>query len=155
MAPPSVDHGAIQSETGRLIANHLAAARPGCRVITTPGIVPRVKSDTNERVPDLGVTCAPIRAERTLSDPLLLIEILSPSNEAATRANVWAYVSLPTVREVLLLSSTSVCAELLRREAGGDWPELPEIVSDGQVLSLRSIGFEAALRSLYATSSLG
>ncbi len=152
MAPPSIDHGAIQSETGRLIANHLASARKGCRVIATPGVIPRIKSDANERVPDLGITCAPIRAGHALPDPLLLIEILSPSNEAKTRANVWAYTSIPTVSEVLLLSSTAIRAELLCREADGAWPEMPEIVTE--TLRLGSIGFEVTLRDLYLTSSL-
>ena len=43
-------------------------------------IVPGVRASRNRRVPDLGVTCAP-------PEPILLIEILSPSNEAETRTN--------------------------------------------------------------------
>ena len=154
MAPPSIDHGAIQSEIARLIGNWLVAHRPSCRVITTPGVIPRIKSDTNERVPDLGVTCSPPRAARTLSDPILLIEILSPSNEARTRANVWAYCSIPSVAEVLLLSGTSVAAELLRRDAEQGWPELPEQLGANAALHLDSIGLTITLRDLYATSSL-
>lgn len=154
MAPPSIDHGAIQSEACRLIANHLAVARPECRIITTPGVIPRATSATNERVPDLGVTCAPRLAARTLPDPLLLIEILSPSNEAKTRANVWAYCTIPTVREVLLLSGTAIRAELLRRDTAGDWPEMPEIVTGTQSVRLDSIGFGVSLSDFYATSSL-
>ena len=87
----SVDHGAIQSELGGVLGNWLAVNRPNCRVITTPSVVPRIRSDVNERIPDLAVTCGPVRPARTLDDPVLLIEILSPSNEAKTRANVWAY----------------------------------------------------------------
>ncbi len=154
MAPPGIDHGAIQSETCRRIANHLAASGGMCRVITTPGVTPRAKADTNQRVPDLGVTCAPAKADRTLPEPILLVEILSPSNEAKTRANVWAYCTIPTVREVLLLSSTAVCAELLRRDAAGSWPEMPRTVAGDAALRLDSIGFEVPLSELYATSSL-
>jgi Uma2 family endonuclease len=154
MAPPSIDHAMIQSETARLIGNHLAAERPRCRIAVTPGVIPRAQSATNERVPDLGVTCASIATSRTLPDPLLLIEILSPSNEAKTRANVWAYVSIPTVREILLLSSTAIRAELLRRAEDGAWPEMPEVVADARPLRLQSIGFTVTLRDLYATSSL-
>ena len=36
---------------------------------------------------------------RSLADPLLLVEILSPSNEAKTRVNEWAYATIPSVRE--------------------------------------------------------
>ena len=67
---------------------------------------------------------------------------------------LWAYTSLPTVREVLLLSSVAIRAELLPADAEGAWPEMPQIVADGQ-LRLESIGFEARLLDLYATSSLG
>ena len=88
MAPASETHGSIQSELGRLIGNHLLAHRPGCRVVTTPSVVPRVRSSDNLRIPDLAVTCTPPRGERLLEAPVLLIEILSPSNADETWANV-------------------------------------------------------------------
>jgi Uma2 family endonuclease len=91
MAPASRTHGAIQNELGRLIGNHLADRGSACTVVTTPGIVPHVRSDMNFRIPDLAVTCSGCNAEETaLSDPVLLIEILSPSDVAETRTNIWA-----------------------------------------------------------------
>ena len=62
-------------------------------------------------------------AEHALPDPVLVVEILSPSNETETRENVWAYASIPSVQEILLLRSTEIAAELLRRQADGNWPE--------------------------------
>jgi Uma2 family endonuclease len=47
MAPASPRHGAIQAEVGRLIGNHLAELHPGCRVITAPGIQPKVRANLN------------------------------------------------------------------------------------------------------------
>lgn len=155
MAPPSVDHGAIQGELARLIGNWLTAHRPECRVVITPGVVPRVRSDFNERVPDLAVACGPVRAARTLEGAALLIEILSPSNEAKTRANVWAYATIPTVREIVLLSSVSVAAERFRRGADGAWPPEPALLGAGDELGLESVGMRVALLAAYATSSLG
>ena len=154
MSPPSVDHGAIQGELARLISNGLMTHRPACRMIVTPGVIPRVRSDVNERVPDLGVVCGPFRSARTLDDPVLLIEILSPSNEAKTRSNVWAYASIPGVLEILLVSSTSIAAELFRRNADGDWPPAPLLLADGAELGLESIGITFLLRAAYRTSSL-
>jgi Putative restriction endonuclease len=55
MAPASITHGAIQSELSRLIANHLDERSSPCRVVTTPGVIPRVQSETNIRIPDLAV----------------------------------------------------------------------------------------------------
>jgi Uma2 family endonuclease len=102
MAPAAEPHGAIQAELARLLANHLAERASPCRVIAAPGIVPRVRANENFRVPDLGVTCAPPSREVMISEPVLLIEILSPSNEPETRANVWTYTTIPSVQEILL-----------------------------------------------------
>ena len=62
MAPGNDTHGSLQAEIGALLGNHLLAQGSACRVVTKPGIVPRVRANRNYRVPDLGVTCAPRRA---------------------------------------------------------------------------------------------
>jgi Uma2 family endonuclease len=155
MAPASENHGAIQAEAAFLLTAHLRVARPGCRVIVAPGIVPRVRSAINARVPDLGVTCSPARGDHMIDEPVLLMEILSPSNAAITRANVWTYATLPSVTEILLVASTRIEAELLRRDAAGAWPEAPELIGGDGDLHLASIGFRTPLRALYATTSIG
>ena len=58
-APATEGHGALQGEVVRLLGNHLIARGGPWRVIVEPGIVPRVRSDRNHRIPDIGVTCAP------------------------------------------------------------------------------------------------
>jgi Uma2 family endonuclease len=154
MTPTSENHGALQGEVGRLIGNHLRTHRPGCRLITAPGVVPRTHAARNYRIPDLGVTCAPPSNEQVPAEPILLIEILSPSNESATRANIWSYTTIPSVSEILMLRSTRIEAELLRRQADGHWPADPTLIGRDGVLSLDSIGFEASLATLYATTAL-
>ena len=89
MAPASTIHGFLQNELGRLIGNHLRDQASGCEVVANPGIVPRLLSDHNVRIADLAVTCSPlVVGQATVSDPVLLIEILSPSNQAKTWTNV-------------------------------------------------------------------
>jgi hypothetical protein len=62
---------------------------PTCAV-TEPAIAPRVRSRSNLRVPDLAVTGSPVESgQLALPDPLLIVEILSPTNEAETWDNVW------------------------------------------------------------------
>ena len=90
MAPGSETHAALQAEIGALLRNHLADRGSPCRLLSQPGIVPRVRANRNFRIPDLAVTCAPPALGLMAVDPILLIEILSPSNEAETRANIWA-----------------------------------------------------------------
>jgi Uma2 family endonuclease len=107
----------------------------------------------NERIPDLGITCGPLLPAKILMDPLILIEILSPSNEAKTRANVWAYTSIPSVQEILILSGTKVEAELLCRSSDGNWPERPLMLATHDELHLRTIDYRAALSAHYETTS--
>jgi Uma2 family endonuclease len=154
MAPGNVTHGALQSEISRLLGNHLLEQRSACRVLTEPGVVPRVRAKRNYRVPDLDVTCAPPTLDQMMPEPLLLIEILSPSNEAETWANIWAYTTIPTVAEILAVHSTRIEAELLRREADGSWPKEPEIIGPDGTLALQGIGYSAPLVALYRTTAL-
>ena len=155
MAPASDPHGSILARLVYLVSAHFEAKDSQCRVVVEPGVIPRVRSAENWLIPDIGITCAPPSGAKMLIDPIVLIEILSPSNEAETRANVWAYTTIPTVAEIVLLRSTSIQAEILRRQLDGSWPEQPEIVSDDGELRLDSIGFSKPLRSACRTSGVG
>ena len=154
IAPASDAHGSIQGEIHRLIENHLVARGDQCRSAVTPGVVPRVRSDRNMLIPDLGITCSPPSGGKSLPDPVILVEVLSLSNEATTRANVWAYTTIPTVREILIVSSTEIVAEILRRRPDGTWPNQPDAVGPDGELRLETIGFTAPLRDAYRTSGL-
>jgi Uma2 family endonuclease len=154
MAPATENHGALQIEIGSLLRNHLLARGGPCRVIAEAGIVPRVRSDRNYRIPDLGVTCAPPSARLMVTEPILLIEILSPSNEVETWANIWAYTTIPSVAEILIVSSTKMEAELLRRRSDASWPETPERIGADGNLRLESIDFTTELKDLYRTTTL-
>jgi Uma2 family endonuclease len=55
-------------------------------------------------------------------NPVLLVEILSPSNTAMARDNVWTYTTIPSVSDILLLDSITIATELLSRDAAGAWP---------------------------------
>jgi Uma2 family endonuclease len=154
MAPANRTHGAIQNELGSLIRNHLSENFSPCSVITTPGVIPRVQSDTNVRIPDLAVTCSSYDAEESvLTDPVLVIEILSPSNQAETWANVWAYTTIPSVQEILILKTVSISADLLRRNQDGSWPSHSLSIGTGE-LTLKSIDLSVPLASVYRTSRL-
>jgi Uma2 family endonuclease len=155
MAPAGTIHGFLQNELGSLIRNHLREHRRGCEVLANPGVIPGLLSTHNVRIPDLGVTCSPlVPGQSTLPDPVLLIEILSPRNQAETWSNVWAYTSIPSVQEILLLQSTRIGAEVLRRGAASNWPEETDQVPEGGELALASIGFVMPLVALYERTGL-
>ena len=154
MAPANRTHGTLQAELAVAITNHLRSKRSPCTVVITPGVVPRVQASHNMRVPDLAVTCTGYEREETgIANPVLLVEILSPSNQPETWANVWAYTTIPSVREILVLRSASIGAEVLRREPGGEWPQEPERCVAGDLV-LDSIGLRTPLAELYRGTRL-
>ena len=151
MAPASPRHGAIQAQAARLLGNHLDA-HPRCRVVVEPGVQPRANASRNVRVPDLAVTCQPIAIDaRLLAEPVLLIEILSPSNTKDTRGNVWSYTTIPSVREIVVIHSDEVLIELLRRQDDGNWPGDPVLLTGDEALTLASIGFVVPVNTFYRT----
>ena len=89
-----------------------------------------------------------------VQDPVILIEILSPSNEAESRANIWVYTTIPSVQEILAVSSTRTEAELLVRDPDGSWPSEPEIISPSGGVALPSIAYAVPLTALYRTTAL-
>jgi Uma2 family endonuclease len=150
MSPASATHGIIQTNVGYTLTRHLREMGGPCRAVTEPAIVPRVRSRSNMRVPDVAVTCTDVDAGLiALPDPVLIIEILSPTNEADTWENVWTYVSIPSVREVLVLRSASIAADVLRRSADGTWPDEPVQISHDGTLRLETIALTCPLAELY------
>jgi Uma2 family endonuclease len=155
MSPASADHGAIQTDLGYALRRHMIEQRRACRVVTEPGIVTRVRANINLRVPDLGISCTPASpGEQALTDPIVLIEILSPGNASNTWDNVWSYTTIPSVREILVVHSTRRFAELLRRDAGGNWPAEPEEIGPDGTLRLDSVAFACPLPAIYAQTLL-
>ena len=155
MSPGSATHGTIQATVARLIGNHLAHSGSPCRVVSEPAFATRVRANINLRVPDLGVTCTPdAPGQQTLPDPILLIEVLSPGNTTDTWDNVWSYTTIPTVQEIVVVHSTRILAELLRRQADGSWPADPEEIRPEGNLRLHSVAFEGPLRDIYQRTHL-
>lgn len=154
MALASERHAAFVAEVGRLIGNHLADRRGPYRLLVRPGVLPNVRANSNFRIPDLGVACTPPPDETIVREPVLLIEILSPNNESQTRSNIWTYTTIPSVREILAIHSTRIEAELLVRRADGNWPEMADMLTGDDRVTLPSIGFAAPLAAFYWTTTL-
>ena len=154
MAPTNRTHGAIQAELATLLGNHFVERGSSCSVVIAPGIIPRANAARNFRIPDLGVTCTGYEDEETaLSEPVLLAEILSPSNKSGTWSNAWTYTTIPSVQEILIVRSDRIGAELLRRNPDGTWPDRPLSLEGGE-LTLESLGFTVSLQELYRTTRL-
>jgi Uma2 family endonuclease len=147
MAPPAIAHGILALRLGARIDGALRSRSP-CFGQSEAGIARPDRNDTCY-IADLAVTCTPPeRGQQLLQDPLLIVEILSPGTALYDRQiKVSDYRRIPSVQEILLIDSTSIFAEVLRRE-GDRW--ITEIVRGPQAtLSLASIGLTAAVSELY------
>jgi hypothetical protein len=82
----------------------------------------------------------------------LLVEILSPSNPRDTWAAVVRYMNIASVQEILVLHSTEIKADLLRRDSDGPWPRVTLL--SGGIVTLGSIDFSAPLVAFYRTAGL-
>lgn len=114
------------------------------RVRTSPGI--------SYFYPDILVVCDEPRFEDntfdTLLNPIVLVEVLSPSTEAYDRGEKFRhYQQLTSLREYILVSQDEVRIERYRRQ-GTEW-QLTEFRSLEDVLSLISIDCELSLEDLY------
>ena len=147
MAPPAPAHGFLAARLCARIDGALQSRRP-CMVQVEAGIARPDRDDTCY-VADLAVTCTPPRrGDQLISDPVLIVEILPPGTAMYDRqTKVADYRRIPSVEEILLIDSTSIFAEVLRRE-GDRW--ITEIVRGSQAtLSLASIGMTATMSDLY------
>ena len=154
MAPASTVHGAILSRLAQVIANHLDARNSPCVALIEPGVLSHINASHNLRMPDPAVICSEFEVRQsTLTDPVLIAEILSPSNQAEIWNNVLAYATIASVREILVLRSVFTGADVMRRRPDGTWPKEPEEIRTGNLV-LDSIGLQTPLMDLYRRTPL-
>ena len=154
MAPASATHSIIQGNLVAAIHNHLRASGSPCRVAPEAPFQPALRKRNNARAPDVAVTCAPPSTSKLFEDPVLLVEVLSPSNEDDIWESLRALAPLPTLTEILVVESESVEVSIFRKGQGGAWSEVPETLTSGTV-HLTSIGLDLEVREIYRGTLIG
>jgi Uma2 family endonuclease len=149
-------HDRINTRLAFLIAQHLQGKRcedfsANMRVLATPSGL--------YTYPDLSVVCEePQFADGhfdTLTNPALLVEILSPSTENYDRGKkAKLYRGIPSLQELLFIAQDSYEVELYRRQADGTWSLMEAKGQDG-VIALTSIGYTLSLGELYEKARMG
>jgi Uma2 family endonuclease len=109
--------------------------------------------------PDVVVVCGePRYADNqidTLLNPILLIEVLSPSTEAYDRGFKSAqYRTLESLQEYALVSQAEPRVEVFRRQEGGHWL-LSEFVGSEAVCRFESVGASVTLGEVYENVTFG
>ena len=88
----------------------------------------RVLATGKATYPDATLVCGTIEGDpadplgSTITNPTVLIEVLSPSTEQEDRGNKWQHYQLiPSLQEYVLVSQTQPRVERYRRLASGAW----------------------------------
>jgi Uma2 family endonuclease len=147
MAPPAEAHRILAVRLVSRIDAALAGRRP-CNAQIEPGVVRPDRADSYY-VPDIAVTCEPNEPGRqAMVDPILIVEILSPSTERTDRRlKLPAFQTIESVREIMFIDADSHHAELYRRQ--NDHWRIQLVRGAGATLFLASVDLRISMSELY------
>jgi Uma2 family endonuclease len=99
--------------------------QPGCHGFSSNQRI-RVLATGRVAYADASMVCGPIESDPvdrdTITNPTLLVEVLSPSTEEVDRSSKWRdYQLLPSLQEYVLVSQAQPRVEVYRRLASGSW----------------------------------
>lgn len=124
MAGGSRRHNALASR----VSAALEAARADDCVAFQSDQKVRVLATGKATYPDASMVCGEIDGDpadpsgQTITNPTLLVEVLSPSTEEDDRGNKWLHYQLiPSLREYVLISQARPRVERYRRLPSGAW----------------------------------
>ncbi|MEQ1606232.1 MAG: Uma2 family endonuclease [Pyrinomonadaceae bacterium] len=150
MAGGSVDHQQITQNAA--VSLDTKIRRNGCRVFPTEMKV-RVESINRFYYPDITIICdkpAFYKERRdTVTNPKLLLEVLSPKTEAVDRGEkFFAYQTLESFREYVLISQDKHLVETFTKQSDGSWKYLATIGLDSKIY-LQSVAAELTMQEIY------
>lgn len=123
-----------------------------CRVVSQGMLVKSAQAE-NAFLPDAAVFCGGAdlepRALELLLNPVVLVEVLSPSTADYDHGKKWEnYRRIPSLREYLLVSQDQARVEWYRRQDGAFWL-YGEVEGLDAVVPLDSIGATLRLADVY------
>ncbi|MEX1366180.1 MAG: Uma2 family endonuclease [Nannocystaceae bacterium] len=149
MAGGTPEHARLAMAIG---AQLLVALRTkGCAVYSSD-LKLRIDATNRSTYADVVVICGDERSSdidpNAVTNPTIIVEVLSSSTEAADRGEKWRhYQRLPSLREYVLISQGEPYVEVFRRE-GEEWILRTSLA--GGTLELPSQGISIAVDAIYA-----
>lgn len=123
MAGGSPRHSALAMRIGAAIET---TRPPGCTAFQSDMRV-RVLATSRATYPDASMVCGPLELDpadksgTTIVNPMLLVEVLSPSTEEVDRGSKWRdYQRIPSLQEYVLVNQDARI-EIYRRLESGTW----------------------------------
>jgi Uma2 family endonuclease len=103
--------------------------------------------------PDISVFCGELKQlpedEETVINPIVLIEILSPSTKGNDRGGKFKlYRDIPTLREYILVDCESINIEIFRLNENHHW-ELEELRTKDEELVFQSLQIKIPVSEIY------
>ena len=150
MAGGSYDHALI---IGNAVFGLKSALRDKpCDVLPTE-LRLAADPDSHYTYPDVLVICGEpvfqLGSKHTVSNPVVIMEVLSPSTEAIDRGRKFAdYRKLPTLREYVMISQHEPRVEVYRLGLGGQWT-LFEYIGLDTAVQLESLGVDLPMSEIY------
>nr|UXE44468.1 hypothetical protein Hi04_10k_c2441B_00016 [uncultured bacterium] len=149
MAGGTPSHAALASAVGGQLYAQLR--RGPCRLYSSDLRV-RVLATGLATYPDVTIVCGPRELdpddENTVTNPTLVVEVLSPSTEEYDRGEkLEHYQRIPALRQVVLVSQDARRLDVWTRGDGGVWTHAE--AREGDVADLGSIGGRLDVRELY------
>lgn len=146
----SINHNRV---AGNLAFGLSAALRGKPCEIFIAGLRLLVKKHQFYTYPDLMVVCGDLEFVQgrndTITNPVLIIEVLSPSTEAYDRGKKFEFNrSIEGFQEYVLVDQQRMHIERYRPLGLGRW-ELTTLDATDEVLSLTSVGVDLTLASIY------
>jgi Uma2 family endonuclease len=148
MSGGSEPHASIPMNIGALLWNGLRG-KP-CRVLSSDM---KVWAAGAFYYPDLSVVCGPSayrgRNKHTITNPVLVVEVLSPGTESKDRGEKFIrYQQIETLRSYLLVSQTEPRVELFERAENGHW-DYTTVAGINSMVAVPSLDIMLALSEIY------
>ena len=155
MAGTTEPHVLIAANLIRTIGNGLQGSP--CRVYGSDLLV-RIANKSRYRFPDIAVVCGPTQFDtvdkgrrRAISNPTVLIEILSDSSEKTDRGEKFEeYRQIPSIKEYVLVSQHKPLIEVFRRHDDGTWGILAIVQEMSELLDLKALSLRIPLSDIYS-----
>ena len=150
MAGGTPDHAGLALTVGRLLGNQLEGKR--CRVFSSDLKI-RVLATNLGTYADISVVCGQLERDpdshTAVTNPTVLVEVLSDSTEAYDRGEKFAhYRRIPSLREYVIVGQSKPLIEVHRKNEAGLWVLVAE-AGAGEQATLESIGCVLSVDEVY------
>lgn len=147
MTGGTLNHSEIASNLSFFLKGHLR--NRGCRVFNSDARV-NIHSSNNYVYPDVIVSCdeRDRSATKFLSNPCLIVEVLSASTEAYDRGDKFGlYRRSPSLQDYVLISTDKIAVDIYHKNDRDRW----EIISyaAGDLVELECIGLTLPIEEIF------